>query len=391
MTAHEPAENFASFDFGLSPEQEARAANLHRDAIVIDLLFQGPCGYRSFTADMEAEVEQVWESSQDLDKAQVFCTRLPIRRALEGGGLEEFRTCWDESGITGGNRQFMLSSPEAMAASFAVNQAQFDHLPWLVKALTASDFRQAKAEGRHAGYLSTQDTTGISQSVDVLDTLHDFGARMIGLTYNWQNYVGSGCTDRSDGGVTDFGARFIRRMNELGIVVDTAHSGRQTTLDACSTSSRPVIASHTSAEAVYRHDRAKSDVELRAIAESGGVIGIMAVPFFLSGAEGVTIEALMDHIDYIATLVGWQHVAIGTDWPLQQTKASLRRLDERAMRIGFRQEHRIDSVTNLIGLDDYRDFPNITRGLVKRGYTDEQVLGVLGANALRVFQDVCGT
>ena len=214
---------------------------------------------------------------------------------------------------------------------------------------------------------------------------------MIGLTYNWQNYVGSGCTDRSDGGVTDFGARFIRRMNELGIIVDTAHSGRQTTLDACSTSSRPVIASHTSAEAVYRHDRAKSDVELRAIAESGGVIGIMAVPFFLSGAEGVTIEALMDHIDYIATLVGWQHVAIGTDWPLQQTKASLRRLDERAMRIGFRQEHRIDSVTNLIGFDDYRDFPNITRGLVKRGYTDEQVLGVLGANALRVFEDVCGT
>src|SRR5215470_10124297 len=117
MTGHEPAENFARFDFGLSQEQEAHAASLYRDAIIIDLLFQGPCGYRSFTADMEAEVEQVWESSHDLDKAQVFCTRLPIRRALDGGGLEEFRTCWDESGITGGNRQFMLSSPEAMAAS----------------------------------------------------------------------------------------------------------------------------------------------------------------------------------------------------------------------------------------------------------------------------------
>jgi len=61
------------------------------------------------------------------------------------------------------------------------------------------------------------------------------------------------------------------------------------------------------------------------------------------------------------------------------------------MRIGFRQEHRIDSVTNLVGFDDYREFPNITRGLVRRGYTDEQILGVLGANALRVFEDVCGT
>ena len=213
---------------------------------------------------------------------------------------------------------------------------------------------------------------------------------MIGLTYNWQNYVGSGCTDRSDGGVTDFGARFIRRMNELGIVVDTAHSGRRTTLDACSISSRPVIASHTSADAVSPHDRAKSDRELRALAGTGGVIGVVAVPFFLSTGRDVTIDAMLDHIDYIANLVGWQHVAIGTDWPLQMTKGALSRIGEMERQYGFRPEHRVSWTTNLIGFDDYRDFPNITRGLVKRGYTDEQVRGILGENFLRVVDDVCG-
>lgn len=116
----------------------------------------------------------------------------------------------------------------------------------------------------------------------------------------------------------------------------------------------------------------------------------MTVPFVLAAGEGVTVEAWLDHVDYVADLVGWQHVAIGTDWPLHRPKAILRRLGDLDARIGFGREDRIDWPTNLIGFDDYRDMPNLTRGLVSRGYTDEQVAGILGLNFLRVFEAVCG-
>ncbi len=378
-----------TFDFGLTAAQEERAARLMAESVVIDLLFQGPVGYRSFTPAMEAEVEAFWTRTHDLGGTLTFARALPVRKALVGES-PDFQTCWEGSGITAGNRQFVLDSPAAMAASFALHTAQFDRLPWLRKALCAEDLRRAKREGARVGFLTTQDTTGIARDVGILDVLHDYGVRLMGLTYNSQNYVGSGCTDRSDGGLTDFGLAFVRRMNELRMVVDTAHSGRRTTLDCCALSRAPVVATHTAARGVYAHDRGKSDEELRAIAATGGVIGVLAVPFFLAPGEGVTIAAMLDHIDYIATLVGWRHVAIGTDWPLQLTKSALRRLDEHSRAIGFRPEHGIDSVVNLVGFDDYRDFPNIARGLVARGYSDEQVAGILGGNALRVFGEVWG-
>jgi membrane dipeptidase len=100
---------------------------------------------------------------------------------------------------------------------------------------------------------------------------------------------------------------------------------------------------------------------------------------------------MLDHIDYISTVVGWQHVAIGTDWPLQAPDELLAAtVGTEAKSIGFRPIDRFDVTKRLIGFDDCRDLPNITRGLVKRGYNDEQIRGILGENALRVFEEVCG-
>ena len=117
----------------------------------------------------------------------------------------------------------------------------------------------------------------------------------------------------------------------------------------------------------------------------------MAAPPFLTSAKAASIEQMLDHIDYIAGLVGWRHVAIGTDWPMQApldvVKATL---EAQSQSIGFRAEDRLDLTLRLRGFEDSRDLPNITRGLVKRGYADEQIRGILGENALRVFADVCG-
>lgn len=380
---------FGTWDFGLTAEREERAARLHRESIIIDTLFQGPCGHRAFTEEMVDRLKADYEKHRSPMKALWQAVEMPIRGAIRGE-FDEFRACWDASGITAGNRQTGGNSTDEAFPWFALNQAQFDNLPWLIKATKAEHIRQAKREGKHAGFVSTQNTVALGQDLDNISRYYELGMRMIQLTYNSVNFVGGGCTDRVDCGVTDYGEKFIRRMNELGMIVDTGHCGRQTTLDACAISATPVVASHTSAAAVHQHDRAKSDEELRRIAETGGYIGVYLVSMFLSGKERSTIEDFLDHVDYICTLVGWQHVGIGSDWPMQAPDWGVQRLAEYAMEIGFRPEHGVGAPVNVLGFDDYRDFPNITRGLVARGYSDEQVRGILGENFLRVFGEVCG-
>lgn len=188
-----------------------------------------------------------------------------------------------------------------------------------------------------------------------------------------------------------FGVDVVRHCNSIGMIVDVSHCGHLTTLDACRHSQRPVNANHTAAKSIHPHARGKSNEALRAIADTGGVIGVVALPAFLTAERNPTIEHMLDHIDYISEVIGWRHVAIGTDWPLQAPEEiQLAVLSPANKAVGFRDQDRLDVTKRLTGFDDCRDLPNITRGLVKRGYSDEQIRGILGENALRVFEEVCG-
>ena len=381
---------FGDFDFGLSAEQEERAARLHRESIIVDCLCQGPLGQRGFSEQDSAVLRAFWEETRNVDRTLRLAEMLPVRNQIAGTS-NEWQAMWEASGITVASRDVDLNRWDETFAQFAIHVAADGRLPWYRTALRGQDFRDAKAAGGHAGFINTQAPDGFSGSPELLLPLHEMGLRMLMLTYNRMNFIGAGCTERTDAGVSHAGVDFIRRMNELGILVDTSHCGRQTTLDACAISSRPVIASHTCAEEVYKVDRAKSDAELKAIAASGGVVGVVVVPFFLAGGQGVTIEAMLDHIDYIARLIGPDRVALGTDWPMTMPLW----MSEEVMAVwsaghGFRPEHKIDVLATAVGFDDYRDFPNITRGLVARGYSDEDVRGILGENFLRVFEEVCG-
>jgi len=331
----------------------------------------------------------------DPNEAFYYGVNLTERLAVQGR-FPDFKVCWDESGLSAGCRQVEMGSWQNMIGSFGIHTAMFDHLPWMRKALEASDIRRAKAEGSHAAWLSSQLFRGVEENfIDLLEPAYNLGLRLVQLTYNTANLIGSGCTELNATGVTQFGIRCIEKMNQLGIIVDTAHCGRKTTLDACRLSTKPVVATHTCSESVFRHARAKSDEEIQAIAATGGVIGIVTLPFFLasppSSARRLGLEVWFDHVDYLAKLVGWQYIGIGTDWPMSLPKSALAGFfAEALLQAGFRKEHLDLNMTNLDGFDDYRDFPNLTRGLVKRGYSDEQIRGILGENFLRVFEAVCG-
>ncbi|MEI5906876.1 membrane dipeptidase [Bacillus spongiae] len=379
------------YPFDLTQEQEERARKIHEESIVIDMLFQGPLSPNAIPDSIADKLKEMCEEYAD---DPMTYSRMPSKLIMamsKNGELPAFKEEWYQSGITAGNRQLSLSSQESIITSIADVQSQFDAFDWLTKAKTANDIRNAKANHLKAGIISAQETDGLGKNLAFLDSLYDFGLRMLQLTYNNQNQIGAGCAEQANGGVTNFGVQFIHKLNELGILVDTSHCGKQTTLDACSHSNHPVVASHTGVENLFNHMRCKSDDEIKAIAKTGGVIGVFAMPWFVhDDPNDTTLDHVLDHIDYIVDLVGIDHVGIGTDWPMSDVTWSLVYFKEHiAPKLGFKKGNG-PSTETVKGLEKYGYFINFTRGLVKRGYTDQDIQKIIGGNWLRVFEEVCG-
>lgn len=377
---------FADFDFGLSAAQEERARRLHRDAIVIDLMFQGPCGYRSISDDMLADVRKTWEETRN---SKAFVDALVRITELAGDGrLPDYEVIWQASGLTASNIQIFGAPKDG---GHAPRLKEFDSHVGYDQILTVGDIRRAKAGGTHGSFFNYQylpDMPDLSWLTDAWTV----GVRMAGLTYNNPNQIGAGCT-ADDEGLTPFGRDVITEMNSLGMLVDVAHAGPRTTIDACARSRVPVISSHAPAGGLFSHARCKSDDELRAIADTGGLCGVPTAPPILTNSPPGNIGLTLDHIDYMANKFGIDAVAVGSDWPLQMPKWILG--PEGPFKawlavMGFSDEQVERPELNLAGFDDYRDFPNITRGLVARGYSDEDIVKILGGNALRVFEAVWG-
>lgn len=382
------------FDFSLTAEQEARAKRLHDESIIIDMLFQGPMSPPNFTEEVTEELKKRCETYIHDPSEYVFrIMRESISMAAEGK-LPEFKESWLQSGITAGNRQISggrgSRAMEESLQSITSAQQQFDSFEWLIKATKGEHIRQAKNEGKVAGMVTTQDTEWMGTDLENLEMMYKFGLRVVQLTYNMHNFVGAGCTERNDAGISNFGVKFIQRMNELGILVDTGHTGRQSTLEACEISEAPVIASHTACKAVSGHARGKDDYTLEAIAKTGGVIGVVTVPQFLNQEKDrPDMNDFLDHVDHLVKLVGVEHVGIGTDWPMNMPLFIQEMIATKiAPNIGFRKEDKLPGADSLLGFEQYTEAINITRGLVSRGYKDDHIKLILGENWMRVIEQV---
>jgi membrane dipeptidase len=382
------SDEFGTLDLGLSDGQEERAQRLHTESIIVELMFQGPCGYRVFSDEMNAELRAGWEKNHDPVETFVGSIMMPPLLAIDGR-LPEYEETWRATGITCTNVQDAgtVRADGGMPDGLLRN-TELEALDTIDRATSADEIRAAKAAGRQVAFINYQYLPD-EVTLEYLEWSREHGVMMAGLTYNNPNPVGIGCTQANDTGVTSFGAEVVARMNDLGMLVDVSHAGKQTTLDACRLSRTIVIASHTGVEKLHPHPRNKSDDELRAIVDTGGVIGVYAVPGLLTNKPDPNIEAMADHVEYLAELVGVDGIAIGTDWPMQVPQWVLAGpFKQWAFDMGFDDDSLPDPTHNLTGFDDYRDYPNITRSLVKRGYSDDEITRILGLNALRVFDDV---
>jgi membrane dipeptidase len=246
---------------------------------------------------------------------------------------------------------------------------------------SVADVHRAKEQGRVGIVFGFQNIGPLEGDLSLLPIFCRLGVRIIQLTYHFKNVCGDGCKEASDTGLSLFGCDLIARMNDLGMVVDLAHVGERTARDAIETSRHPAIASHSNAYARVPAYQNKTDDTIQALARKGGVICVTAFPRMLE--PDPTVDTLLDHIDHIARLVGIDHVGLGLDFAEGWPDSPIHRKKLLAI------DGKIYDYPP--GIETISKLPNVTRGLVSRGYSDEDIEKILGGNLLRVFAQVIGS
>lgn len=261
-----------------------------------------------------------------------------------------------------------------------------DHEDRLILATSAAAIRQAKVEGKTAVILHFQSSRPVGYDLQLVEPFHRMGVRIMQLAYNVRGPLGDGCLELSDAGLSSLGKLVVSEMNRLGMVVDLSHAGVRTCLEAVEASTQPVVCSHSNARAICDHPRNLTDDQIRAVASSGGVVGVNAYPAFVkSGGAGPSLSDLLDHIEHIAALVGVEHVGLGLDF----FDATMEEY-ERMIGLGIWQRAQYPPPPYLYptGIAGASQIPNIAEGLGGRGFRPEDIALVMGGSFLRVFEAV---
>ena len=318
---------------------------------------------------------------------------------------EEYLQAWEASGVT---CVFQNAGVENNVWYQILKRfARFTHVTDVlrdlyVRATLPDDILVAKRQKKRCLYLSAnavplrQEWNSVSDELYSIRMLFQMGCRMMHLTYNRRNMLGDGCAEPANGGLSDLGRAVVAEMNRVGVIVDVAHSGWQTSLEAAKVSKCPVVASHSVCCALNPHIRGKPDDVIRAIVERNGYIGITCVPAFL-GRTG-DIASLLDHIDHVARTFGVDHVAIGTDhgymssqeeaeWgKFSRNQAAPRSFASFWPRTDplFDKKWQQDSQVQSLA---WTNWPLFTVGLVQRGYSDADIGKIIGGNVVRVIRE----
>ena len=316
----------------------------------------------------------------------------------------EFIEAWDAAGVTciGENAGEESQAPLTIIKRLARFTYLTDMMPeYMNRAVWPADIIRTKKEGKRCLYLNnngvplTQSWISVEDELRYIRIFFQLGSRMMHLTYNRRNMLGDGCAEPANAGLSDFGRSVVAEMNRVGVIVDCAHSGWQTTLEAAQTSEAPMVVSHSGCCAIHEHIRCKPDEVIRAVCDTDGYIGICCIPSFLGGSGDIT--AFLDHIEYVAKTFGPDRVAIGTDvsYVSRNAGAASKKLPSRP-KSRRRWENfwpedafkgSFDEPKNRLSMA-WTNWPYFTVGLVQRGVADEDIQRIIGGNVLRVAQAV---
>jgi len=247
----------------------------------------------------------------------------------------------------------------------------------------ASDIRTARAQRKTAVNLHFQGSNPVLGDLKLVEAYRRLGVGHMLLAYNYRNLAGDGCHERADGGLSQFGRELIAEMQRVGMIVDLSHVGTRTAMEAVEVATRPVIISHSNSKAVFDHDRNVPDDLVKAVAATGGVIGVNGVGLFLSAARhDISAGLIARHVQHFADLVGADHVGIGMD-SVPDVRTFLE-LFARKNADRYRVGGYLQSQTPQFAGPEV--IPQIAEILLRSGWTSAEVRGFLGENWLRVMK-----
>jgi len=366
---------------------------LHRDSLVFDSYGFSPRA----AVDGDAVRALMEAGGGDMELQDQREDMGMTRAATVEREREEFVRAWNAAGMTCifQNCGEESSDPLRLIKRLARFTYLTDNLRGVLRrAVTPEDVEQAHAEGMGCLYFTgngvplTQQWVSVEDELRYIKIFFQLGIRMMHVTYNRRNRLGDGCAETANGGLSDVGRAAIRAMNEVGVIVDVAHSGWQTSLEAAQASSKPMVASHTTCGGLYPHIRSKPDEVIRAIVDTGGYVGMCCIPRFLRRTGD--IRALLDHVDYVVKKYGADHVAIGTDVAYQSryAEAENRKIPPRGPRrtrfAALWPEDDFETTAEMNRSLAWTNWPLFTVGMVQRGYKDDDIRKIVGGNGLRV-------
>ena len=275
--------------------------------------------------------------------------------------------------------------------NFEAWNRRFEQFPDLImKGRWAGDIRAAKETGRTAIFFGFQNPSPMEDDIGLVEILHDLGARFMQLTYNNQSLLATGCYEAEDSGLTRMGRQVVAEMNRVGLIIDMSHSAERSTLEAIEHSARPIAITHANPAFWAPALRNKSNDVLRALAQSGGMLGFSMYPHHLKDKSACTLQSFCEMIARTADLMGAEHLGIGSDLCQDQPDSVVE-----WMRVG-RWTKEIDygeGSASAPGFPpmpewfrDNRDFGNVESGLREVGFSDAEIAGIMGDNWYRFFE-----
>jgi len=255
----------------------------------------------------------------------------------------------------------------------------------LMSVTQVSHITDAKKSRKLGIILGFQSTKPIQDRLDYIDIFYQLGIRVIQLTYQGRNLVGDGSGERTDSGISRFGVQAIERMNELGILIDLSHVGMRSTMEAIELSRKPCAFTHSNPRSLRESVRNKTDEQIRALARRGGVMGLVAFAPFLPQREKSTLNDFIDMVDYVADLVGIEHVGLGLDFSPWERPSEYEKMATShpeihgGLTFATRYPKELSSPSFL---------PTLTQRLAERNYSCEDIKKVLGGNFLRLLSEV---
>lgn len=302
-----------------------------------------------------------------------------------------------EGGVNAANVTFALEEDwDQTLRNFERHLTNVDRNPLLMLCRTAGDVLSAREKGKLGIVIGTQGASMIENADQFwrLDLMVRMGLRFLGLAYTTSNAFGDGCGEKRDGGLTYLGEELIEHVNALPIMLDLSHCGHRTRAEATPLARAPVC-THSNSAALRPNGRNTTDATVQAVAAKSGIIGVCGLPQSLSDTTP-TLDDLLDHLDHLVKLVGVRHVGIGMDYvesyqdapsvvaPPSVVTWRTRRPDIFGPLSAFGRQ------SYPIGIESVRKLPNLTQGLLDRGYSDTDVQAMLGGNWLDAIRRFCG-